>query len=127
MQTLAEKTPRVDNLESLTLPELKANLHSSEDGLTNSEAQRRLGQYGYNEIPEKKTNPLLKFFSYFCTQIVATLIAVYGVFMTPTGWSWALAVWGYALAWFVVNDRVKLAAYRILDAGRPSILGGRKQ
>jgi len=48
------------------------------------------------------------------TQIVATLIAVYGLFMTPLGWAWALFVWGYALAWFVVNDRVKLLAYRIL-------------
>jgi hypothetical protein len=24
-------------------------------------------------------------------------------------------VWGYALAWFLVNDRVKLAAYNIFD------------
>jgi len=23
--------------------------------------------------------------------------------------------WGYALAWFFVNDRIKLAAYRIFD------------
>jgi H+-transporting ATPase len=49
------------------------------------------------------------------TQIVATLIAVYGFFMTPLGWSWALFVWGYALAWFLFNDRLKLLAYRILD------------
>jgi H+-transporting ATPase len=49
------------------------------------------------------------------TQIVATLIAVYGLLMTPLGWGWALMVWGYALAWFLVNDRVKLLAYRILD------------
>ncbi|MBN3946983.1 MAG: plasma-membrane proton-efflux P-type ATPase [Nostoc sp. NMS7] len=48
------------------------------------------------------------------TQVVATLIAVYGLFMTPLGWGWALFVWGYALAWFVVNDRVKLLAYRLL-------------
>lgn len=46
------------------------------------------------------------------TQALATLIAVYGVFMAPIGWRWALIVWGYALAWFLVNDRVKLAAYR---------------
>ena len=32
------------------------------------------------------------------TQIVATLIAVYGLFMTPLGWGWALFVWGYALS-----------------------------
>jgi H+-transporting ATPase len=49
------------------------------------------------------------------TQSVATLIAVYGLFMTPIGWSWAMFVWAYALAWFLVNDRVKLLAYRIFD------------
>ena len=49
------------------------------------------------------------------TQAVATLIAVFGVFMTPLGWSWAAFVWGYALAWFVINDQVKLLAYRIFD------------
>ncbi|MEJ2642309.1 MAG: plasma-membrane proton-efflux P-type ATPase [Desulfosarcinaceae bacterium] len=49
------------------------------------------------------------------TQILATLIAVFGIFMTPLGWGWALFVWGYALAWFLVNDRVKLLAYRVFD------------
>jgi H+-transporting ATPase len=49
------------------------------------------------------------------TQIVATLIAVYGLFMTPLGWVWALFVWAYALAFFLVNDRVKLLAYRVFD------------
>jgi len=51
----------------------------------------------------------------FGTQVVATLIAVYGLFMSPIGWGWALMVWGYSLAWFLVNDRVKLLAYRIFD------------
>ncbi|MGA7297901.1 MAG: plasma-membrane proton-efflux P-type ATPase [Rhodanobacteraceae bacterium] len=50
------------------------------------------------------------------TQTVATLLAVYGVFMTPLGWGWAAFVWGYALLWFLINDRVKLLAYRFLDA-----------
>ncbi|MGA2090178.1 MAG: plasma-membrane proton-efflux P-type ATPase [Endomicrobiales bacterium] len=50
------------------------------------------------------------------TQIVATLIAVYGLFMTPLGWGWALFVWGYALAWFLLNDRLKLLAYRAFDS-----------
>ena len=49
------------------------------------------------------------------TQIVATLIAVYGLFMTPLGWRWAGFVWVYALAWFLVNARVKLLAYKIFD------------
>jgi H+-transporting ATPase len=50
-----------------------------------------------------------------CTQALATLIAVYGVFMTPLGWAWAGFVWGYALVWFVVNDRIKLMTYWLLD------------
>jgi H+-transporting ATPase len=49
------------------------------------------------------------------TQLLATFIVVYGLFMAPIGWSWALLVWGYALAWFLVNDRVKLAAYRVFS------------
>ena len=49
------------------------------------------------------------------TQIIATLIAVYGLFMTPLGWGWAGLVWGYALVWFLLNDRLKLLAYRIFD------------
>jgi H+-transporting ATPase len=56
------------------------------------------------------------------TQIVATLIAVYGLFMTPIGWGWALFVWGYALVWFLLNDRVKLAAYRIFDPTKAPLL-----
>jgi H+-transporting ATPase len=49
------------------------------------------------------------------TQAAATLIAVYGIFMTPIGWRWAILVWGYALAWFLFNDRVKLAAYKVFE------------
>lgn len=54
------------------------------------------------------------------TQVVATLLAVYGVFMTPLGWGWAAFVWAYALVFFLVNDRVKLLAYRLLDPPKPA-------
>ena len=54
----------------------------------------------------------------FGTQAIATLIAVFGLFMTPLGWGWAGFVWGYALIWFLVTDRVKLLAYRVLDPAR---------
>jgi len=63
----------------------------------------------------------------FGTQLVATLLAVYGVLMPPIGWVWALAVWGYALAWFLINDRVKLAAYRVLNKNRSLCLGSHAQ
>jgi H+-transporting ATPase len=53
---------------------------------------------------------------------VATLIAVYGLFMTPLGWGWALFVWGYALIWALLSDRVKLLAYRIFDPTKAPLL-----
>ena len=55
------------------------------------------------------------------TQILATLIAVYGLFMPALGWGWALFVWGYALAWFLVTDPLKLLAYRIFDPANARI------
>jgi H+-transporting ATPase len=62
----------------------------------------------------------------FGTQIVATLIAVYGIFMTPLGWKWAMFVWGYALVWFLLNDQVKVLAYRILDPTKAPLLSKEK-
>lgn len=35
--------------------------------------------------------------------------------LVAMGWGWAGFVWGYGLLWFLVNDRVKLLAYRIFD------------
>ncbi|HUO43949.1 MAG TPA: plasma-membrane proton-efflux P-type ATPase [Burkholderiales bacterium] len=58
------------------------------------------------------------------TQVIATLISIYGLFMPAIGWKWAGAVWGYAFAWFFINDGVKLATLRILRAAgavRPAV------
>jgi H+-transporting ATPase len=54
-----------DDLQSIPLPEVEKKLGSSPDGLGQAEAQKRLTQYGPNEIEEKETNPLLKFLTYF--------------------------------------------------------------
>ena len=54
-----------DDLKVLPMEELQAKLGSSPDGLSQTEAQRRLTQYGPNEIEEKATNQLLKFLTYF--------------------------------------------------------------
>ncbi len=48
------------------------------------------------------------------TELLGTLIAVYGIFVTPIGWEAALAIWAYALAWMLVNDAVKVWTYRLL-------------
>jgi H+-transporting ATPase len=52
------------------------------------------------------------------TQAVATVICVFGFLVTPLWWGWAAMVWGYALAWFLVTDPVKLLAYRMLDPAK---------
>jgi len=54
-----------DDLKTLPLPEVQKRLKSSPDGLSQAEAKKRLTENGPNEIEEKKTNPLLKFLSYF--------------------------------------------------------------
>jgi hypothetical protein len=60
--------PKVDpknDLKTLPMPEVEKRLTATTDGLTQAEVAKRLTQYGPNEITEKKTNPLLKFLSYF--------------------------------------------------------------
>lgn len=49
------------------------------------------------------------------TQVIATLFAVYGIFMKPIGWKLAGFVWVYALVFFVINDFVKIRFDRLLD------------
>ena len=64
-QMPAAKADPKDDLKSLPMPEVMKRLNSSPDGLTDAEAKKRLGQYGPNQIEEKKTNPFLKFLTYF--------------------------------------------------------------
>jgi H+-transporting ATPase len=59
-------------------------------------------------------SPLL-LWSAVSTKLLATLAAVYGIFMSPISWRWAILIWVYAAAWFLVNDWIKLAAYRYLE------------
>ena len=54
----------------------------------------------------------------FSTQILATLVAVYGLFMPSIGWKLALMIWGYSLVFFLINDRIKLIAYRFFDPAK---------
>ncbi|CAG8531837.1 1197_t:CDS:2 [Diversispora eburnea] len=57
-------------------PELEALLHTDpQTGLSTEEAQKRLEQFGRNELAEVKTNPIIKFLSYF-TGAIAYLIEI---------------------------------------------------
>lgn len=70
--------------------------------------------------------PLL-FWATVVTKVAATLFAVYGWFIAPIGWKYAGVVWGYALAWFVVNDNIKVWVIKLLRKQRNSHEGALEQ
>jgi len=47
------------------------------------------------------------------TQIIGTLIAVYGILITPVGWVNAAIVWGYALVWMLILNWIKMLTHKI--------------
>jgi H+-transporting ATPase len=55
------------------------------------------------------------FWAAVITKILATLVAVYGLFISPISWELALFIWGYALAAFLITDFLKVKIYKILD------------
>ena len=55
--------------DKIDLDELLERLDASPEGLSSNEAEKRLQNYGPNELPEEKTNALLKFLSYFLGSI----------------------------------------------------------
>jgi H+-transporting ATPase len=62
MDTLALKT---ETASETPLTEAFKRLQSNPKGISASEAKKRLEEYGYNAIAEKKVNPLLKLLGYF--------------------------------------------------------------
>ena len=76
-----------------------------------------LARTGTHNFWERPLPAKILFFSAESTQIVGTLIAVYGVFMAPLGWGLAGLVWGYALLSFMVTDMLKIRFFRLRKHG----------
>jgi len=55
----------MDKAKKSSIKELLKKLSSDKRGISTSEAQKRLQEYGPNEISEKKVNPVVKFLKYF--------------------------------------------------------------
>lgn len=49
------------------------------------------------------------------TQLLATLLAVYGVFMNPLGWWLAGLVWVWAIVAFIITDFIKIYFHKRLE------------
>ncbi len=72
-----------------------------------------LARTGQQHFWERPLPSLSLFGTAEITQVAATLIAIYGVFvMTPIGWVLAIIVWGYALVEFVITDQIKVWLFR---------------
>jgi H+-transporting ATPase len=54
------------------------------------------------------------------TQLLGTLIVVYGIAMAPIGWWLAPFVWAYTLVSFFIANAVKIAASRLIGHLVPS-------
>ncbi|MDK2825305.1 H+-transporting ATPase [Methanolobus vulcani] len=55
------------------------------------------------------------FWSTIGTKFLATLVVVYGFYISPIGWKLAGIVWLYALVAFVITDLIKVRLYHLLD------------
>jgi H+-transporting ATPase len=76
-----------EGVEKNSVDKLLEKLSASKEGLSSSEAKRRLQRYGPNELPEKKANPVLKFLSYFWGPIPWMIEAAVGMSAIIQHWA----------------------------------------
>jgi H+-transporting ATPase len=55
------------------------------------------------------------FIAIIATQLIATLIVVYGFLLPAMGWGLAIFVWIYAIVLFFITDSLKVGIYKLLD------------
>jgi sodium/potassium-transporting ATPase subunit alpha len=67
------------NLYSLPEDEILSRLETSESGLGEGEAQKRLGEYGFNEIEKRKRKNYIKLYVRQYTQFFAVLLEIAAV------------------------------------------------
>ncbi len=60
---------------------------------------------------------VLLFTAVIITQLIATLITVYGFLLPAMGWGLAIFIWAEALLVFVIVDIIKVRVYDLLDHG----------
>lgn len=103
-------------------PELEALLHTdTKVGLTDSEYQERLAQFGRNELAEVKTNKFLKFIGYF-TDAIAILIIIAMIFSGIThDWTNFGIIGGLLLLNALIGFLMESKAESALDALKSSL------
>ncbi|KAI9279124.1 plasma-membrane proton-efflux P-type ATPase [Sporodiniella umbellata] len=116
-----EEQKHVEHADEIP-PELEQLLHTDpSSGLTSKEVAERQAHFGLNELPEKKTNPLLKFLGYF-TGPISYLIEIACIIAAVVG-DWI--DFGIILALLVINAVIgyveEAKAESALDALRQTL------
>ncbi|KAI7896782.1 plasma-membrane proton-efflux P-type ATPase [Mucor mucedo] len=116
-----EEHQHIEHEEDIS-PELELLLHTDPGhGLTSTEVEERQAKFGMNELPEKKTNPFLKFFGYF-TGPISYLIEISCVIAAVVG-DWI--DFGIILALLIINAIIgyieEAKAESALDALRQTL------
>ncbi|KAK3816891.1 MAG: H(+)-ATPase [Linnemannia elongata] len=116
-----EETEHHEHKDEIS-PELEALLHTDPmQGLSDDEVQKRLEDFGPNELKENKKNPFLKFLGYF-TGAIAYLIEVACIISAVVG-DWL--DFGIILALLLVNASIgfieEAKAESALDALRQTL------
>lgn len=65
------------------------------------------------------------------TQVIGTLVAVYGIMIHPVSWSLALSIWAYSIVWLFIMNTIKVifikAAKKYIEKGEQIQTNRRKQ
>ncbi|MFX1489636.1 MAG: metal-transporting ATPase, partial [Promethearchaeota archaeon] len=59
--------------------------------------------------------PKILLFAVIITQLIATIITVYGFLLPAIGWGLALFVWIYSISLFLATDFLKVRLYKLYD------------
>jgi H+-transporting ATPase len=73
-----------------------------------------LARTGVHHFWERPLPARILFVTAESTQIMGTLLAIFGVFMNPLGWALAAFVWGYALLSFFITDILKIHYFKLM-------------
>ncbi|KAI9300126.1 plasma-membrane proton-efflux P-type ATPase [Cunninghamella echinulata] len=116
-----EEHEHVEHKDDIS-PELEALLHTdTTTGLSSQEIAERTAQFGPNELPERKTNPLIKFLMYF-TGPISYLIEISCIIAAVVG-DWI--DFGIILALLLINAVIgyieEAKAESALDALRQTL------
>lgn len=101
---------------ALPVEELEKSLDTTSEGLTHTEAGRRIEKYGYNEIVEEQVHPFIKFLSYFWGPIPGMIIVAAVLSALLHHWEDVAVITALLVLNAVVGFREEYQAGNVIEA-----------